>query len=311
MAATWFPLLVALSVGTGVLGLGMVVLVRFGYRSATSGTRAALDRERLVDRELIPAVGLRDVLARMLRPGSSLERLADQDELAAWLAQAGWRDPRMPSLFMAIRFGAAGLGVVLVLVGWGGGVLAPAPAMGVAYVFAGMAVGYLAPYYGLRRLAAGRRQRIARQTQTLTQLLILVLDAGLSTRQALALIAEQGRKTMPDLARELRIALRQIESGGDQGDVIKELADALQVDDLATVVDVLRQVDQYGGAIKQPLQEALAWMEEHRRLMVRERVSRLSGHMTIVMVVFFLPALLIFIGGPAFLAVMQALQGAQ
>lgn len=309
--AMLFSLLVALAVGFLVLAFGLMTLGRLARRPTRASERAGAAGPWLFDRPLIGITGWGETLARLLPVGGWLERLTDHKEIAGLLLQAGWRDPRMSSVVMALRLGAAGLAPVLVALIWSAGLISMGPILGISYLFGAMAAGYLIPYYGLKKLAQARRQRIARQTRTMTQLLILVLDAGLSTRQALALIAHEARSSVADLASELRTALRQIESGGDQGDVLKDMANVLQVDDLATIIDVLRQVDQYGGAVKVPLQEALEWMEEHRRLAVRERVSRLSGHMTIVMVVFFLPALLIFIGGPAFLAVMQALRGAQ
>ncbi len=48
-------------------------------------------------------------------------------------------------------------------------------------------------------------------------------------------------------------------------------------------------------------------IEERRSLDLRERVNVMSGRMTVVMVLFFFPALLIFVAGPAFVSVLRAL----
>ena len=53
--------------------------------------------------------------------------------------------------------------------------------------------------------------------------------------------------------------------------------------------------------------DALELVEKRRELTLRENVSALAGKMTVVMVLFFFPALLIFVAGPAFLAIMAAL----
>ncbi len=84
---------------------------------------------------------------------------------------------------------------------------------------------------------------------------------------------------------------------------------ALDVAELNAVLAVLRQVDRYGGELREPLMDALAVVEERRQLSLREKVNELSGRMTVVMVMFFFPALLIFVAGPAFLSIIRALGG--
>lgn len=81
----------------------------------------------------------------------------------------------------------------------------------------------------------------------------------------------------------------------------------MDVEELSTVLAVLRQVDRFGGEVREPLLEALSVLEERRSLTLREKVNLLSGRMTVVMVLFFFPALLIFVAGPAFMSIIKAL----
>ncbi len=76
--------------------------------------------------------------------------------------------------------------------------------------------------------------------------------------------------------------------------------------DLTTILGVLRQVDRYGGEIREPLLDSLAVIEERRGLDMREKVGIISGRMTLVMVLFFFPALLIFSAGPAVMSFLHA-----
>src|SRR3546814_13761920 len=88
---------------------------------------------------------------------------------------------------------------------------------------------------------------------------------------------------------------------------LKSLGDVLEVEDLTTVLGVLRQVDRYGGELREPLLETLQIIEERRGFELREKVNIMSGRMTVVMVLFFFQALLIFIAGPAFMPLITAL----
>ncbi|MGH8562494.1 MAG: type II secretion system F family protein, partial [Nevskiales bacterium] len=74
------------------------------------------------------------------------------------------------------------------------------------------------------------------------------------------------------------------------------------------VLGVLRQVERYGGEVREPLLSALAVMEERRSLDLRERVNLLAGRMTVVMVLFFFPALMLCVAGPAFSSIFRALR---
>ena len=135
----------------------------------------------------------------------------------------------------------------------------------------------------------------------------MLFDAGLSTRQAFASLVRDSRGVLPELGREFEILLRQIEAGSDMSESLKNLGDMLGVPDLVSVLGVLRQVDRYGGEIRQPLMEVLSVLEERRTLDAREKVNLISGRMTVVMVLFFFPALMIFVAGPAFSSIIKAL----
>ena len=146
-----------------------------------------------------------------------------------------------------------------------------------------------------------------REVPLLIHLLVLLFESGLATRQALSSIVREGEGVLPELGREFDLVVRQVEAGADLGDTLRNLCDVLPVDDLVTVLGILRQVERYGGELREPLLETLKAIEEQRGYELRERVNLMSGRMTLVMVLFFFPALMIFVAGPAFLAIIIAL----
>jgi len=174
-------------------------------------------------------------------------------------------------------------------------------------IFAGGALSFLVPRWVLRGAAERRCNRIKLEIPLFIHLLVLLFEAGLSSRQAFASLIREGRGVLPELGREFELVLRQLEAGADTGEVLKNLGDAMAVGDLTTVLGVLRQVDRYGGEVREPLLETLKILEERRGLDLREKVNILSGRMTVVMVLFFFPALLIFVAGPAFVSILKVL----
>lgn len=289
--------------------LAAVALALLALLAARTRQERQLER-RVVGAQLIQDdfdTGDGEALKLLARGGQRLEKLADESgETARLLLQAGWRGTEARLFFYAFRAGLLVLAGLLILGLWFFGDTIQ-PGMRFVYSFALFAFGYLIPMWVLRAAAGGRRARMAREVPLFIHLLVLLFEAGLSTRQAFASLVREGRGVLPELGEEFEGVLRQLEAGGDIADVLKGLGTALDVPDLEGVLGVLRQVDKYGGEIREPLLEALSVLEERRGLDLREKVNLVSGRMTVVMVLFFFPALLIFVAGPAVVSILAAM----
>lgn len=304
MSSTLFALVIAAGV---LLAGGTLILLAYLGMQAQQDRR--LER-RVLGTEVIADEfdsGDGEALKVLARGGQRIEKLADESgETGRLLLQAGWRGSRARLLFYAFRSGMLVLAVLLALALWtfATGIK---PLMLPLYCFALLAFGFLIPIWVLRAAASARRAQMAREVPLFIHLLVLLFEAGLSTRQAFASLVREGRGVLPELGQEFEGVLRQLEAGGDIADVLRALSLSLEVADLEGVFGVLRQVDKYGGEIREPLMEALAVLEERRGLDLREKVNLVSGRMTVVMVLFFFPALLIFVAGPAAVAILKAM----
>ncbi|MES2684423.1 MAG: type II secretion system F family protein [Pseudomonadota bacterium] len=295
---------------TAAVLLAGLTLVLLGYL----GMRARQDRQ--LERRVLGAEVIRDEfddsadaapLKLLARSGQRIEKLTDdKGETARLLLQAGWRGAQARVLFYAFRSGMLLLAGLLSVLVWtfGSGVKATTLPM---FIFAFFALGFLIPIWVLRAVAGARRERMAREVPLFIHLLVLLFEAGLSTRQAFASLVREGRGVLPELGQEFEGVLRQLEAGGDIADVLKGMTQSLEIAELEGVFGVLRQVDKYGGEIREPLMEALAVLEERRGIDLREKVNLTSGRMTVVMVLFFFPALLIFVAGPAVVSILKAM----
>ena len=230
-----------------------------------------------------------------------------EGETPRLLAQSGWREPRPRLLFYAFQGMLPAALIVVVLAG---------SAVGNHYftglnfyiaLFIALALSFLIPRWVLRSAAESRQKRIKAEVPLFVHLLVLLFEAGLSTRQALTSLVREGRGVLPELGREFDSVVRQLDTGADIGELLRQLGETIAVEDLNTILGVLRQVDRYGGEIREPLLDTLKLLEERRGLDLREQVNLISGRMTVVMVVFFFPALLIFVAGPAAIAVTASL----
>lgn len=306
MTPLLFAGLVAGTVLIAFLGLGAVALLVLRARS-----------ESHIRRRLVPESGAlaefeesfsAPLLTTMARGGRAIEGLVDSEgESGKLLLQAGWRRADQRVLWYVFQAVLPVVLAALVLAFW---VFVEAPnkkLILLMFGFAAAALAFLVPRWILRGIAASRQHRIKSEVPLFLHLLVLLFEAGLSSRQALASLVREGRGVLPELGSELELLIRQLDAGADIAEALKNLSEAIAVDDLTTVLAVLRQVDRYGGEVREPLLESLGVIEERRSLDLRERVNLLSGRMTVVMVLFFFPALLVFVAGPAFLALIRAL----
>lgn len=174
--------------------------------------------------------------------------------------------------------------------------------------FAGLTVGYIAPRAILRNLAERRRLAIREEMPVALNLMRLLFDAGLSLEHTLKAISEQGRQVTPNLADEFAWVLQRIQHGQERGDALEELARRLDVDELTETVAMLKQAARYGGNLRESLMRYVKMMEERRMTSLRDKVGKMSAKLSIVMMLFMFPALLLFLAGPGFLALINALK---
>lgn len=293
--------------GAIIIGaLGLVLLVLAARRQSASG--------RMQRRLSGGAMGEFDeqqqslLIQALAGLGRVIDRGLDEDgETNRLLAQSGWRSAASRNLYFSLQ----ALAPILLV---GGAVLLwifAADSLGrmelLAIAFGAVALGLLGPRWVLRSSAERRRQRIKSEVPLFIHVLSLLFEAGLSTRQALSNLVREGSGVLPVLGQEFELAVRQLDAGADTDDVLKAMGQHLAVQELTSVLSVIRQVERFGGEVREPLMEALEVLEQRRSLDLREHVNLLSGRMTVVMVGFFFPALMVFVAGPAFVSILKAL----
>lgn len=173
-------------------------------------------------------------------------------------------------------------------------------------VFGG-ALGYIAPRKVLRWMAEHRKKAIREELPIVLNLMRLLFDSGLSLEHTLKAISEQGRQISPHLSTEFAGVLNRIHHGQDRGAALEEMAQRIDLVELTETVAILKQAARYGGSLRDSLLRYLRLMEERRMTDLRDKVGKLSAQMTVVMMVFMFPALMIFLAGPGFMALGKAL----
>lgn len=265
--------------------------------------REVMKQEGINDTNQSNYFGLEEWQERLLKRISSSE----MDELPHLLIQAGWGNEQTRYFFLVSAWILPLLGAAI------GAIYALAQGevlkIVLLYVLFGFGLTFVAIRRFLRWKAKKRQAAIRKEVVTLLHLLRMLFDAGLSLENILHVTEQQGRDMLPNLAQELSLVLKRIQSGQDRGEALMDMAMPLDVPELTDTVEMLKQVTRYGGNISSSLAEFAQLVELRQVSELREYVSKLSAKMTIVMMLFLFPALIIFLAGPGFMGLARALKG--
>lgn len=165
---------------------------------------------------------------------------------------------------------------------------------------------YLA-YFFLKKIAEDRQERLNQETLILVQTTRMLWRVGLSLPKTLAIICDQLRNLAPTCSQELQLAVNKIESGQSQEEALYELIGCTNAEGFKEYLIVVRQQAITGGSIDKALDELYKLLQNRRKLDLQEQVNKMSGKMSLVMMVFLFPALLIVVAGPALMSISTAL----
>lgn len=241
------------------------------------------------------------------KPKESLMIGRDREEIARLLAQAGWAEGvgavryKLMSVLLPLILGLGGAFAVwlqdpqLLKVAQTGGVLAIA--------------GVLLPRRILRGAAKSRMQTMQLEVPQFALLLRMLLDTGMTLEHALHIIVTQADQVIPVISTELLPVVRRMKAGQEMNDALQIFRTVFEQAELHDIFLMLRQASEQGGNVRDSITSYVEDMEKRLLTQLREYVSKLSGKMSLVMMLLLFPALLMIVAGPAMLAMVRGLSG--
>ena len=308
MSAAWLlaSALSVLAAGMALLGVGW--FVRSGRQQLSEKTLQAALKPPALPADGAAATDSGRPWLRWLAAfgqrfnGSSLEKalLAAEDRLL--LDQAGWNTRAGTAIFLGLRLLLAVLSLLLALV-----FVDADGASAVLMAIGALAFGILLPKFALRTWAQRLRRQATAELPLLIDLLRLLQGVGFSMDQSLQTLGDKLRTALPLLGRELHEANVAYMHGRTRPQSLRRLGESFDDEDLRSLVQMIVQVHQHGGAVQEPLRQFSVRLREQRRSNLKEKVGKLSVKMTVVMMLTLLPALMVVLAGPAIIALAGAM----
>jgi tight adherence protein C len=170
------------------------------------------------------------------------------------------------------------------------------------------AAGYYAPNIYLSNVASKRREAIMRAFPDTLDMLLICVESGMSIEMALQRVGQEIAATSIELAEELALTCAELSYLPERRMAYENLARRTNHPGVKSVAMALTQAERYGT----PLGSALRVMaKENRDLRLsaaEKKGAALPAKLTVPMIVFFLPVLLMVIMGPAMIQILGMLK---
>jgi tight adherence protein C len=151
-------------------------------------------------------------------------------------------------------------------------------------------------------LGQRRRRRLAaieRGLPDALDLLVICVDAGLAFEPALERVTREIAPVHPEVAEEFALTVAELRIAADRRTVLIDLGARLDVDFLRRLASTLAQSMQIGAPLSRSLHMLAQELRQEQMTRFEARAARLPVMLTLPMVVFILPTVLMVVAGPA------------
>lgn len=180
-------------------------------------------------------------------------------------------------------------------------------ALKLALLAGAFVLGWRFPELVLSRLALRRQRRLETGMPDALDLLVICAAAGLSLDHAIEEVGDVLRPSSPEVAGEFAATAAEMRVLPDRGQALENLADRAGLASLRSIVVTLNQSIKFGTSLADSLCILAAEMRAQRLARFEERAARLPVLLTLPLMGFVLPSLMVVIGTPLVLRIVDML----
>lgn len=182
-----------------------------------------------------------------------------------------------------------------------------APGVRSVFLAGALILGWRCPDVALSRLTARRRKRLEIGIPDALDLLVICAEAGLSLDHAIEQVARVLHSSSPEVAEEFGATAAEMRVLAVRGQALENLAQRAGIANLRSIVVALNQSMRFGTPLAGTLRLVAAEMRAERLARFEERAARLPVLLTLPLMAFILPSLLLVIGAPLALRIIDML----
>ena len=184
------------------------------------------------------------------------------------------------------------------------------PTLRLAVLAGTFILGWRCPEFILSRLATRRRIRLETGMPDALDLLVICAEAGLSLDHAIEQVGNVFRRSNPEVAKEFAATAAEMRVLPVRAQALENLAERADLPSLRSIVVTLTQSIRFGTSLADSLRVLAAEMRAERLVRFEQRAARLPVLLTLPLMAFVLPSLIVVIGTPLVLRILDMLQTA-
>ena len=303
--STLLTLLLSLSALSGVGAIAFALIKR---DQSANRLKTIADRRRQLATQALDSARAKGRIQPRKAKKSPLVELTEKlmlvqadtlNDLKKKMTAAGWRDSSAPGKYIAATIG---LPIVLGFLGiiWSG-----APALASSHLLKlllpiGMAItGFMLPRILLANAIEKRRSAISKAFPDALDLVVICVEAGLSSEAAFNRVTNEMAVSAPQIAEELGLLAAELAFLPDRRIALENLAERTGLAPLRSLSTTLLQSEKYGTPVALGIRVLSQENREARMAAAEKKAASLPAKLTVPMILFFLPVLFMVIAGPA------------
>ncbi len=235
----------------------------------------------------------------------------EADALRQRLIQAGYRGRQAVELY---SLGRMGLTVTLPML-WAFIPSEAGTATSLFIVLLLATFGYYLPAILVTNTRQKRQEALIRTFPDALDLMVASVEAGLGVDAAFQRVATEMVSAAPYLCGEFTLVNNEVATGIPRVDALKRLYKRTGVDDINALVNVLAQSERFGTPVARSLRLHARMVRTKRMQRAETAAAEISPKLTVAMILFILPCLILILLGPAIVNMrdnlIPAMQAAQ
>ncbi len=169
-------------------------------------------------------------------------------------------------------------------------------------------LGYFVPEQVVVSLRNRHRLSLMAALPDTTDMLSIVLGAGLSLDQAIARVGDEIRFVYPELADEFYWMTLEVQAGQERAVAFQHMAQRTGLADIRSLASMIVQAERFGTGLSQALRIYADSLRTKRRLEIESTINKAAVKMVFPIVLFVLPALFVVILAPGVISTLRDLQ---
>ncbi|WP_127902257.1 type II secretion system F family protein [Solirhodobacter olei] len=231
---------------------------------------------------------------------------AEAEKSAVLLTSAGFRSRDALLIYSFLKLVLpVGLVVLATPWLWFTGIGRGTPALSALIVISAAIAISKAPDWILSAVARRRADAIRRSFPDMLELLVVTSESGLSPLAAMRRVASELDDGGSVLGAELRQLVVELNMLAERRTAYANFEERVPLAEVTLFVNTLEQADRFGTSFATAMRTLMTDMRAHILLRAEERAARLPAILTVPLILFIMPVLLIILIGPAALAIID------